>query len=198
MAGIGNAIAPEGLNDFEERFCREYIQDCKYGPAAIRAGAPEAGSRTRGYKLMARPEIQQRIAELFAEQQGPTDLLRRRMIREAACIAFSDVTEMVTIEDKPVPGDPTRTYRGVTILPTDQIPEHIRPAISSIKSGPNGIEVKFHDKTKGLELLGKLTGLTVDKLELTGAGGGPLLTQDMPTEHKNKLLQKIAQRLALE
>ena len=43
----------------------------------------------------------------------------------------------------------------VRAFDTDQIPPELLGAVSSIKQGRNGIEIKLHDKAKALELLGK-------------------------------------------
>ena len=63
-------------------------------------------------------------------------------------IAMTDVTELVQVED------------GQLVLRnTDDISPHRRAAIAAIEKGTGGIKVKFYDRLKALELLGKYLGL---------------------------------------
>lgn len=53
----------------------------------------------------------------------------------------------------------------VMIKDVSEIPAHIRPAIKSVKTTSNGVEITFHDKMKAIELLGKSIGMFVEKTQ---------------------------------
>lgn len=191
-------MAERPLTAQQELFVAEYLIDLKSRDAAIRAGYSPVSAASTATALMNDPRISAAITEGLRAQIGPLEQLRVRAIREIACMAFADPLSMVNVEDMPGAADEFIKYKRVTIQNTADIPVELRPAISSIKQGANGIEVKFYDKAKSLELLGKFTGLVLpEKLEVSGPGGGPINLGDMPKEQKDKLLLKAAQRAAL-
>lgn len=191
-------MAERPLTAQQERFVAEYLIDCKQQAAAIRAGYSPATVHVQSTVLMNNPQIRDAITAGLKAQIGDLEQLRVRAIREIACMAFADPLSMVNVEDMPGAADEFIKYKRVTIQNTADIPVELRPAISSIKQGANGIEVKFYDKAKSLELLGKFTGLVLpEKLEVSGPGGVPINLGDMPKEQKDKLLMKAAQRAAL-
>lgn len=63
------------------------------------------------------------------------------------CIAFSDFTDYIRIED----GE-------VRVKDTSLLTEAQRSAIAGIKDTGKGVEIKLHDKQKALELLVKYLG----------------------------------------
>jgi len=186
------------MTDQQARFVNEYLVDCKQQAAAVRAGYSEYTSAAIATKLMANPEIRDAITDGLRAQIGDLQQLRLRAVRELACMAFADPLSMINVEDMPGAQEEFIRYKRVTIQNTADIPKELRPAIASIKQGANGIEVKFYDKIKSMELFGKFTGMVTDKLEVSGPGGGPIDFGAIPDEQKNKLLMKAAQRAALE
>jgi phage terminase small subunit len=53
---------PKGLSDRQQRFCAEYLVDCNATQAAIRAGYSAASAKQQGSRLLARPDVQARLA----------------------------------------------------------------------------------------------------------------------------------------
>ena len=70
----------------------------------------------------------------------------KQIIRELTAIAFARVPDCMVIED----GD-VRLKEGLKPLQ--------RASIASIEKTSSGVKVKFYDKLKALELLGKQVGL---------------------------------------
>ena len=70
------------------------------------------------------------------------------VLYQLRAIAMADVTKLVQI------GDGT-----VELKTTAELPKPLRCAVASIEKSSSGIKVKFYDKLKALELLGKCLGL---------------------------------------
>ena len=70
------------------------------------------------------------------------------ILRELGAIAFARATDILAVKD------------GVLVVSdTADLPETLQCAIASVEKSTGGIKVKFYDKLKALELLGKAVGL---------------------------------------
>ena len=85
------------------------------------------------------------------------------VLRQLKAIALADVTKVVTVEN------------GQTVVAdTASLPEDVRLAVAGVEKNTSGVQVKFHDKLKALELLGKALGLFEGK-PAPKTGGNDLL-----------------------
>lgn len=57
---------------------------------------------------------------------------------------------------------------------TREMPPHLRALFSGVKQTKDGFEFKIADREKALELVGKHLKMFVDRMEVTGAEGGPV------------------------
>ena len=74
------------------------------------------------------------------------EITRQKLMEELAVIAFADTTEYLSVKDG--------------VLTVADIPKGAAlGAIQSVEKTSGGIRVRFYDKLKALELLGKATGL---------------------------------------
>ena len=74
--------------------------------------------------------------------------LAEEVLDKLRAIAMTDVTELVQVRD------------GQLVLQdTDALDANGRAAIASLEKGTGGIKIKFYDRLKALELLGKYLGL---------------------------------------
>lgn len=90
----------------------------------------------------------------------------KQVVEELAAIGFARATNFLCVSD----GE-------LTIRPTDTLSKADQAAIASIERSTTGIKLKFYDKMKALELLGKYMGM------FDGSAGEP--------EKENNLLEAI-------
>lgn len=159
------------LTNKQQRFIEEYLIDLNGTQAAIRAGYSPNSAKEIASENLSKPNIRARIDERMAELSKRTGVNQERIIRELARIAFLDPTKLVNMND-------------ATIM--DDAAEDDRAAIASVKvkevSGDfESIEreVRFADKIKALELLGKRFGMWVDKQQVD-IQGAVQIVDDVP------------------
>lgn len=74
-----------------ERFCRAYVTNHNAGDAAQAIGTPARSARQSGHRLLQRPEIAARIAELDKKLLDKADITAERVMLELGRLAFADV-----------------------------------------------------------------------------------------------------------
>src|SRR5258706_5105 len=104
-----------------EMFCREYIAKNLHGTnAALAAGFSPKDARTYASRLLAEPEIQERIAELAQERNEELKINARDVLLELHRIASQDPAALVDENEVPhkltdIPIDLRRTIASVEI-----------------------------------------------------------------------------------
>lgn len=159
------------LTDKQEMFCREYLIDLNATQAAIRAGYSEKTSNEQGARLLANVSVQNRISELKAERNDRIDVDADYVLKRLFEIDQMDVMDILLAngELKPIKDWP-KVWR--TTLSGMDVTEMAGDAAGLLK------KIKWPDKVKNLELLGK--HVTVQafkdnvKNELVGPNGLPL------------------------
>lgn len=137
------------MTDKQERFCEEYMIDLNATQAAIRAGYSPKTAQQQSTRLLLNVLVQNRIAQLQAEQSRRTGVSADRVVRELARIAFANASDLIDPETASVKLDASRDDLA---------------AVQSIKVktfGEDGLEheVKLADKLKALDLLGRHLGM---------------------------------------
>lgn len=187
------------LNEKQKRFCEEYIIDLNATQSALRAGYSKNTAYSQGQRLLKNVEVQENIRLLIEKRSERTEISQDRVIEELANIAFANATDYasvverqatVEVEGKMVPifdddGNPLM-YRTVEPVLTETLTEKQRRALSVIKKGRDGFEVKPYDKIRALELLGKHLGMFDDKIEVSGQLNNPMA--GLTTEELKKLV----------
>ncbi len=90
-----------------------------------------------------------------------------RVAEELAAIGFARATDCLSVEDN-----------ALVLKPSRELTPEVGAAIASIERSSSGVKVKFYDKLKALELLGRHIGM-FDGL------------QDRGEQEKNNLLEAI-------
>lgn len=155
------------MTDKQKLFCIEYLKDLNATQAAIRAGYSEDTASIIGFENLRKPNIKEYIGKAVEEVLNESkDEIKYRIIQELKEIAFSDITKDINVvtEEREDEDGNVKRYQTVRINDTEASSQS--KAIAGIKITDKGnIEVKYYDKVKPLELLGKYTELFVDKVE---------------------------------
>lgn len=143
------------MTDKQRRFIDEYMVDLNATQAAIRAGFNPHSAGNYIVRIMKKPEVRAAIERKMAEAARRTEANADRVVRELARIAFLDPTTVVDPRDAEIRKDAC---------------EDDRACIASVKveESDTGVkrEVRFYDKNRALELLGKHLGMFQDKTQL--------------------------------
>lgn len=129
----------------QERFVEEYMIDLDAKNAAIRAGYSARSAKTLGPRLTKMKNVAARIEEEKARRARRTGITAERVLRELAQLAFFDASKCLGMLN----GDMEKMEEL----------ERETASIAAIKIGKGGIEIRFHDKTRALELLGRHMGI---------------------------------------
>ncbi|MFP2377762.1 terminase small subunit [Enterobacter ludwigii] len=168
------------LTDKQELFAREFIVDLNATQAVIRAGFSEKSARNQAYRLMTNDDILDRIAELKAERNEQVGVDAAYVLRRLTEIDQMDVLDILLSngELKPIKDWP-KVWR-TTLSGMDVVEMASADSAALLK------KIKWPDKVKNLELLGKHVNVQAFKenikTEISGAGGGPIVTTDMSPE----------------
>jgi len=148
----GGASKPQ-----REEFCQQFLIDNNGTKAAMRAKYSKKTAAQQASRLLSSVKIQDRIAELKQELQKSTRISAERVVEEFARLALADPAD--AFDD------------NSNLLDIKAMPRDLRAAISSIEivaetsgRGENKTteyvkKIRFWDKNKALENLGKHLGL---------------------------------------
>lgn len=150
------------MTDKQKIFADEYLIDLN-ATRAYRVAYPsvkkDETAAAAAARMLRNVKVASYIQDRMEERQKRTEVTQDRVVEELAAIAFSKATDYVEIRSNGVAG-------MVIIKPTSELSDTQVRAISGIKEGANGIEIKLNDKEKALELLGRHLGMWNDKLDI--------------------------------
>jgi len=143
----------------QQRFVDEYLIDLNATQAAIRAGYSPRSAESQGSRLSKNRKVRAHIDERMAELSRRTGVNQERIMRELARIAFLDPTRLANMGDATINEDATEHDRAaIAAVRVRQIPTQDGTGVER--------EVRFADKIRALELLGKRFGMWVDRQEV--------------------------------
>jgi phage terminase small subunit len=143
--------------DKVERFVEEYLVDLNGTQAYLRShpGAAENTARTEASRLLAKPDIQEKIFLAKKARSKRTAVTQDKVVRELARIAFSDMRHFAKWGS-----------RGVGVRRSSSLTTSQARAVSEISETKYGVKLKLHSKVRALEIL-----LEHTKLEAPGKKG---------------------------
>ncbi|KER02830.1 terminase small subunit [Photorhabdus temperata] len=177
----------------QKMFCYEYLVDLNATQAAIRAGYSSKRATEMGYKLLQNPLVQALIYELKQERINQLGIDASYVLLRLVEIDKMDVADILH-EDmslKPIskwPGVWRRYLSGFDLSEMFEGRGEDRDLVGIMK------KIKWPDKVKNLELLGKHVNVQAFKenvkTEITGAEGGPVQI-DLTDEQLEERLKEM-------
>lgn len=177
------------LTDKQELFAREYLKDLNATQAAIRAGYSEKTAKEVGYENLTKPHVLELVAELKAQRVEQTGIDAAYVLRRLTEIDQMDVLDILLAngELKPIKDWP-KVWR-TTLSGMDVVEMASADGAALLK------KIKWPDKVKNLELLGKHVNVQAFReqtaTEITGANGGPVRYADMSEELLEEKLKEL-------
>lgn len=177
------------LTDKQELFAREFIVDLNATQAAIRAGYSAKTAQEQSSRLLSNVMVQARIGELKADRNEQVGVDAAYVLRRLTEIDQMDVLDILLAngELKPIKDWP-KVWR-TTLSGMDVV------EMASADSSALLKKIKWPDKVKNLELLGKHVTVQAFKeqtsTEITGANGGPVRYADMSEELLEEKLKEL-------
>lgn|SRR5574343_979281 len=145
-------------NRKHRRFVEEFLVDLDGTKAAIRAGFKPSNASTRAWSLLRRQDVSEAVSAGQREMSERVEVRQDKVLAEYMAVAFADIGQYFDDHGN--------------LLPLQEIPEMARKAISEIQvfeeyAFSEGERVpigqtkrlKFHDKLKALDALGRNLGL---------------------------------------
>ncbi len=155
------------LTPNQERFVEEYLLDLNATQAAIRAGYSAKTANEQGSRLLANANVRDAIDAAKKARSERTEITADLILKELLMIARVDLAQaydesgrLKNIHD--IPEDVRRAIAGIEVDELFEGHGEDREKIGDTR------KVKFWDKPRALELLGKHLKLFTDKLELSG------------------------------
>lgn len=120
-----------------------------------------------------------RVTELQDELKYRNMATTERVLTEYAKIGFADIKDFLafrtekTVDSYDDEGKPVYSYRQVVdAKPSEEIDGTMINEVAISRDGT--FKFKLHDKKAALDMIGKHLGMFTEKVELTGANGGPV------------------------
>lgn len=161
------------LTDKQELFAREYLKDLNATQAAIRAGYSEKTAQEQSSRLLSNVMVQDRIVELKAERNEEVGVDAAYVLRRLVEIDQMDVLDIMTddMSIKPVsewPASWRRYLSGFDLADMFEGRGEDREMVGILK------KIKWPDKVKNLELLGKHVTVQAFKENVKTEHGGAI------------------------
>lgn len=168
----------DGLTEKQRQFVREYLIDLNATAAAKRAGYSEESAHSIGHENLRKPEIAAAIQRAMDDRATRTEITADRVLREYARVAFGDPRSVMEW------GPDGVKLKASADLTDDEAALVSEVSQTTTKDG-GSIKLKTNSKLQALEALGKHLGMFVDRTEITGDAGEPLVTVYMPANGRD-------------
>lgn len=169
------------LNAAQQRFCQEYLKDLN-GTRAYQAVYPKAkagAARTNAARLLAKARVAAYLGELATSQKARLELEADTILRELMRLAlvdpaeaFDDAGNLRPLREMPL--DLRRAIAGIDVVSVQVTGDEQRTTTTAVR------KVRFWDKVKALETLGRHLALWTDKVQHQLPPGGGVLMIPTP------------------
>ncbi|EPL9570915.1 terminase small subunit [Providencia rettgeri] len=158
------------LTDKQEIFCREYLIDLNATQAAIRAGYSEKTANRTASENLSKPDIQLRISELLKKRSDRLQIDADYVLNRLVEIDQMDVLDILHDDGgiKPIHEWPKvwrTSLSGMDLAEMFESKDGERDLVGVMK------KIKWPDKVKNIELLGKHVKVQAFKDKVEHSGG---------------------------
>lgn len=157
------------LTEQQDIFCQEYLIDLNGTQAAIRAGYSEHTASEQAARLLGKVIIQDRVNALMQKREKRTEASANRVLEELAKIGLADIRKLFDVDGKMLPPDrwPDEIAASVSSLEIEEKKMQVIGFDGEVEEKVTSVlkRVRFWDKTKALEMIGKHLKLFVDRVE---------------------------------
>lgn len=164
------------LNEMQRLFIAAYVEKPNATRAAIKAGYSERTAHVQGHELLKHPKIKEEIHKRLERISARYEVSRERVIAELAKLGLSNMGDFTRIDEKT--GD---VYTDFSAVDRDQMAAVQELTVEEYTEGRGDdaraikrTKFKLADKKGALLELAKINGWMIDKVEHTGANGGPI------------------------
>lgn len=147
------------LTEKQKRFIEEYLIDLNATQAAIRAGYSPKTANEQGNRLLTNVSVRTHVDQAIAERSRRTGINQDRVIQELARIGFLNPDDVINFNNATV--DSNASIDDLAAIQSVKVKSSYSENGESIER-----EVKFNDKLKALELLGKHLGMFKDNINI--------------------------------
>lgn len=147
------------LNEKQKLFCKYFIISLNATDAAEKAGYSKRTAYSQGQRLLKNVEVQNYIQKSRDKRDEKLELEAVDIVEEIRKIAFGNATDFLEISDGRVR---VRSLEGIDTTFIAGVKE-----IFDKEGMFLGLELKFHDKVKSLDMLMRHKAQYSDKVELS-------------------------------
>ena len=165
------------LTPKQERFVAEYLIDLNATQAAIRAGYSVKTADQQAHQLLKKTSVAKAIESAQAARAARTEITQDMVLRELAKLGFANMQDYMSITKDGEPfADLSKLNRDQAAAITEFTVEDFTEGRGDDARDVRRVKFKLADKRAALVDIGKHIGMFKDRVELTGANGGPVET----------------------
>lgn len=155
-------------------FISEYLKDQNGKRSAIAAGYAKKTAEQAASRLLRDVKVIEGIAKHQKKVMDKSEVTLERLLGGLIKIAESDIRDAFNADGsmKSIREMPDSLASAISAVDSDELFEwkrNKRDQMGTVK------KIKLWDKTRAYELIAKLTGLLIERRELAGKGGRPLI-----------------------
>lgn len=165
------------LTPKQERFVAEYLIDLNATQAAIRAGYSAKSAAEQASRLLINVKVAKAVEAAQAARSARTEITQDRVLKELAKLGFANMQDYMSVTQEGEPfADLSKLTRDQAAAITEFTVEDFTEGRGDDARDVRRVKFKLADKRAALVDIGKHLGMFKDKVELSGAGGGPVET----------------------
>jgi len=166
------------LNKEQQLFVREYLKDLNATQAVMRSyGMKQSSAQAKGSRLLSNLKVAQEIQKEFSKRTEKVEIDVEMVLKGLKDFAMANPKDAYEEDGtlKSIHDMPESLQKSISSLEVDEIWEFQGNGKEKRKTKIGETKkIRFWDKAKGLELLGKYLAMFIDRQRLEDPNGQPL------------------------